>query len=224
MLYVGCLFVSGRCFECYSTFARVEFERQVTSPVQASLSLRLSGIASLISKVIQILPLQDLLPKVCFRIYSGAERDGEKPGCSPLLRPSLQQPQELLAECRRVQFLYVAESRKHSFHCGQHPEIRRLLKGHPRYRAFAKEVLESAKLEAEKAVEAGRTTVAMQFVCNQGKHRSVAFATEMAESLLDLGYQVYTFHLGMNNWKRKCREGTCGCCVGPIVFGRLHDP
>ena len=119
--------------------------------------------------------------------------------------------QECLALSLRVQGLYQPESVRYCDHSGQHRAIRHWLKQHRKFGPL----MDETTAAAGRARDQGQSDVCIEFVCNHGRHRSVAFAEEAAQLLQDQGFAVSVAHLSCARWHNpKCRAGTCGRCRG----------
>ena len=133
-------------------------------------------------------------------LYSRSKYDGGPPWGRESLVLSL-----------RVQKLYQEESKQFCEHSGQHREIRRLLRQHPKFRSFMRQTVAAA----EQARDEGLEGACIEIVCNQGRHRSVAFAEEAALVLGSCGFDASVAHLSSYSWRNpRCRAGTCGECQG----------
>lgn len=133
-------------------------------------------------------------------LYSRSKYDGGPPWGRESLVLSL-----------RVQKLYQEESKQFCEHSGQHREIRRLLRQHPRFRSFMRQTVAAAEQARDDRLEGA----CIEIVCNQGRHRSVAFAEEAALVLESCGFDASVAHLSSYSWRNpECRAGTCGECQG----------
>ena len=125
-------------------------------------------------------------------------------------------PQESAFYTQPCQEFYDPASGRLVRHSGQHPKIRQRVRSHASFPGL----VQNAIVAARNAQEMGRADAILDFVCNRGRHRSVAVAEEVAGALRREGFLIRVRHASAGAWNSDCQRGTCGKRTGARSPGR----